>query len=318
MERDLISIAYTSRNDNHGGNLILRIEAAMQALSEYKTQFGLDIELVFTEWNPPPKTPYLYDVIKVPSNIPIRWYVVPNKIHKWFINYPYFGLWHHKGQNVGMRRAKGGWLLNTSHDILFSEGLAQFLANEDMLMTNCFYRTSRIDCLIDYTEQSTQERIEHMKTRIVLEKRHNNRGIFTKASGDFILMTRERWFKLQGYTEWDIDGMYSDGLLLYRATALGMTQVVIPSVMYHMEHPSCRGAKRFATRPHMRHKYYKKLCGQMLKDREPIWVNTKEWGLADCEERQIRENVWELVGGKPPHIIPCADRGGPGRVQPKR
>lgn len=290
----MISITYCSRNDDHGGQLIPRIQAALDAWGEYRVQYSLDIEIIFVEWNLD-NPPRLRTVLHVPDNVPIRWYEVPMDIHRGFPNWKQFALWNHIGTNVGMRRARGDWVLCTTHDVVVSAEMAKLLSQEPFDESH-FYRASRIDGYVSFADgQTTASRIEQIESKPVRVNKPGGPGVFTRACGDFILMSRKRYVELRGYTEWPICGMYFDGLLIYRATALGLKQVILSPVIYHMEHGD-RGLAIFKALPHIEHRAYKKICASMLKRKKPIEVNADSWGLGCLKELQVAENAWVLQG----------------------
>lgn len=290
----MISVTYCSRNDDHGGNLIARIQAALDAWGEYRIQHNLDVEIVFVEWNPD-NPPRLRTVLRVPDNVPIRWYEVPMGVHRGFPNWKQFALWNHIGTNVGMRRAKGDWVLCTTHDVIISAEMAELLAKEPFDEDH-FYRAARLDGRTSLLSgQTTASRIAQMNKNILRANTYGGRGMFAKACGDFILMSRARYHELRGYTEWPINGMYFDGLLMFRAAALGMRQAVLEPVVYHIEHAD-RGLAIFKRLPHLKHNAYKRMCGRMMKARKPIEVNMNGWGLGYLHEEQVAENAWVLTG----------------------
>jgi hypothetical protein len=298
----MISITYCSRNDNHGGQLVPRIQAAFDALGEYHAQFGLDVEVIFVEWNPD-HPPRLRDVLKEPRGVPVRWYEVPMDIHRGFPNWQKFALWNHIGTNVGHRRARGDWVLCTTHDIIFSAEMAELLSREPFDEDH-FYRATRIDGHTSLMPgQSTASRIAQMVKEPVRVNAHGGRGMFTKACGDFILMSREGYHAIRGYTEWPINGMYFDGLLMYRAHALGMRQAILDPPVYHIEHAD-RGAAVFKSLPHLNHNVYKKMCSRMVKAGQPIEVNTDGWGLGKLKEVQVTDNAWVLTGDYQHPLLP--------------
>lgn len=295
----MITITWVSRNDDHGGNLIPRIQASLDSLVEYRDMFGLDVEVAFVEWNPPTDTLSLRQVLSFPDNFPLRWYIVPPELHQKFQNWERFTLWNHIGTNVGMRRAKGNWVLATTHDIIFSKQMAQILAKEEF-SSSCFYRAVRVDGHTNLKQDlSTEERIRQMVQNVIRIKSPSNGGLFFRACGDFILMSREKWHSIRGYTEWPVLGMYFDGLLLCRAYAGGMKQGILHPQIYHMEH-SGRGQDLLKDLPHMSHDSYKRLRNKILQTKKTIKVNTPNWGLGDCTDVQIDTNAWKIVSDSNP------------------
>jgi hypothetical protein len=298
----MISITWVSRNDDHGGSLLARIQASLDSLVHYWETLELDIELIFVEWNPP-QGKRLREVLDYPPEFPLWWIEVPNEIHQRFDNSKKFNLWPHIGANVGMRRAKGEWVLTTTHDIIFSELLAKQL-QLGLFSHKHFYRAVRVDGHTIYTQRmSTTERISQMQQNIVRRNEHDDQGLFIKACGDFILMPRKTWYELRGYVEWPILGLYFDSILLHSALVSGMGQAIFPHPIYHMEHHS-KGQRIRNTLPYMSHGLYKRVCRVMMKQKRPISVNTPSWGLGDWEMEQVGDAAWTLVGGSFPAKLP--------------
>jgi len=289
----MISITWVSRNDNHGNHLLLRIQAAVDALQFYRDT-GLDIELIFVEWNPPGKNPHLYDVIEFDNNFPVRWYIVPNHIHKSLPNSDILDIYPHIGANVGMRRARGDWLLTTTHDCILSSRLAlelRYLHNDTL-----FYRVPREDAesgLPD--EMSTIERIHYMDGHLTGRRTVWKKGIFTRSCGDFILCHKDVWRDLRGYPEWAMNGIWLDGLFLSRLIAHGIAQHVYPYPIYHMEHDR-KGLDIYKEQPHMPRHVYKRMADAMRRRQDPFTINNTHWGMADLHERKIHDNIWILEG----------------------
>lgn len=289
----MISITWVSRNDNHGEHLIPRIQAAANALV-FQRNNGLDLELIFVEWNPP-DGPRLHDVIQFQNQFPVRWYVVSKQLHESFPNSDILDIYPHIGANVGMRRAAGDWFLTTTHDCIFSSRLAlelRYLHHPEF-----FYRTERRDGEAGLPgEMSTVERIHYMddhpsdRERLVWRK-----GIYTRSCGDFILCHKDAWNDLRGYPEWAMNGIWLDGLFLSRFIAHGIDQYVFPYPIYHMDHGG-KGLDTYREQPHLPHHVYRRMAEAMRKRQDPFTINDINWGMADLHEHQIRDNVWVLEG----------------------
>jgi len=288
----VISIAWVSRNDNHGGHLIERIQVAIDALDYYIRTEKLRIELLFVEWNPPPSTPALRQVVNTKS-IPTRWYIVPPEIHNSFPLSERMPIFQHIGCNIGLRQAKGSWFLTTTHDCIFSQQLARSLSG--FLDTRYFYRAIRRDCDIQLSEKwDTPTRIAYMDQHIIRERTWKA-GLFTGASGDFILAPRAKWNILRGYPEWAMSGQFLDGLTLYRLLGTGLQQYVFPDPNYHMEHGQ-RATELSGSLPRIPWSSYKKL-GEVMRDKlNPGEINGDEWGLGTNKDEQIEDNAWKIIG----------------------
>lgn len=297
----MITITYNSRNDDHGGNLIPRIQTSIYNLCEQIERYGLDLDLVFVEWNPVEGVPRIWELIECPEWFPVRFIEVPAKIHNMYKNHEKLPVFSAIAMNVGMRRARGDWVLSTTHDILFSEEMAQFLAREEF-DEGKFYRAPRMDVnLSGELDKPIYEILELCKKKIVRSNEYSGQGgLFTRACGDFILMTRDAWHKLEGFPEWPMLGMYYDGILLVRAYAMRLEQEILPHHIYHIEHGN-RGQEVMRRVQHLSGSYWKNMKRRMETSRRLEPMNNPGWGLGYAEEVEISENVVQLRTDRKPN-----------------
>jgi len=164
----------------------------------------------------------------------VRIIEVPREIHNRFPNSDRIPLFEYIAKNVGIRRARGEYVLATNPELLYSEDLTEFLASR-RLSPDCFCRVDRYDVSAPVAlEWDTREqlsfcarhvskiniqggtielvrppvglgrmslpmqmilyRFSHMRRKPRIEDR-----LHTNASGDFFLMLRDHWHKLRGY-----------------------------------------------------------------------------------------------------------------------
>ncbi len=139
-----ISFVAGSRNDGHGGNLAHRMQVFVDALLGQCDRHGLDAELVLVEWNPPADRPRLTQSVRWPASerCAVRIVEVPGELHERFDG----GLPLHQfiAKNVGIRRARGDFVLATNVDVLFPDEMMQALA-EGGLKDGGWYRADRHD-----------------------------------------------------------------------------------------------------------------------------------------------------------------------------
>ena len=121
-----LSIVVASRNDDHGGGLLGRMQTFVDALAAQVERHGLDVELVVVEWNPPPGRPGLSDAISWPSSeaLPTRIVCVPPEMHARIENARILPFHQMIAKNVGLRRARGTFALATNVDVVLSDALA--------------------------------------------------------------------------------------------------------------------------------------------------------------------------------------------------
>src|SRR5690349_11117145 len=121
-----LSVVATSRNDDHGGNLLPRTQWFIDGLVEQSSRHELPTELVLVEWNPPADRPPLAEALRWPaagSSLTARVVTVPPERHAKLDFADAMPLFQMIAKNVGIRRARGEYILATNIDILFSDPL---------------------------------------------------------------------------------------------------------------------------------------------------------------------------------------------------
>jgi len=144
-----LSVVVTSRNDDHGGDLLRRMQIFVDGLLGQCRRHGLDAELVLVEWNPPPNRPRLAEALRWPRGLVpgrVRVIEVPPARHRRFRHAEVLPLFQMIAKNVGIRRARGRFVLATNIDVLFSDELMRFLASRG-LDSGRMYRIDRYDAM---------------------------------------------------------------------------------------------------------------------------------------------------------------------------
>ncbi len=274
----LLSVVAVSRNDDHGGNLINRMQLFVTSLLEQAKRHNLNSELVIVEWNPPADRPRLAEALEWPKETgpcAVRIIEVPPEIHNRFKHSDKLPLFQMIGKNVGIRRALGHFILATNIDILFSNEIIRFFAS-GQLTSEHMYRVDRYDVPSDIPEGvSINEQLAYCRQSIlrinsrsgtrILKNRDSiaklmRRQLFslayrtkqwirheellhTNACGDFTLMAREHWLALCGYPELEMYSLYIDGIICYAAHYGGAREIILtdPMRIYHIEHSAGSG-----------------------------------------------------------------------------
>jgi len=279
-ERSELSIVVASRNDDHGGATLKRMRLFLQGLLDQTRRHRLTAELIVVEWNPPDDRPRLREVLPKPCPrdwLTLRYVEVPPSIHRRYRCAPELPLFQMIAKNVGIRRARGAFILCTNVDLLFSDPLLRLLADKP-LRRDTYYRANRcdvpdgIDPGWDISRQlawcqgnvirrlGRDPRYRHvnhetvaMQDKSALKKWLLDKwalswsrekrilyGLDSFACGDFTLMSREAWTAIQGYLELDLYSLHVDFLGLIAAASLGYRQHVFPreACTYHVDHAS--------------------------------------------------------------------------------
>jgi hypothetical protein len=165
-----LSIVVTSRNDDHGGDLLHRTQIFVNCLIAQCKRHGVAAELIFVEWNPPVGRPPLSQALKWPEDLgscQVRFIEVPAAIHDGYKNAATLPLYQMIGKNVGIRRARAPFILATNIDILFSDELMRFIAAR-RLQSGHMYRIDRHDVRSEVpVDAAVDEQIEYCKNNLL-------------------------------------------------------------------------------------------------------------------------------------------------------
>jgi hypothetical protein len=338
MDNFYLSIVVTTRNDNHGGDLLKRTQTFLNGLIIQFNKYKIKTELIIVEWNPPADKPLLKDVLTInfPNNyLTIRYIIVPEEIQRKFRFHDTIPLYQMIAKNVGIRRAKGIFILCTNIDLLFSDGLMLDLQKQN-LQENTFYRADRCDvpkeimeisdfnAQIHFAEKNVSERLGRksllkahftdfindfyalpvlgkfisksiflIRKSIWGESKVVLYNLLFDACGDFTLMSKMDWEKIDGYAEIDLYSLHIDSMVLISALSLGMKQVVFKanSVTYHIHHKdgwsgfeNPMGMINFLIKRPSLDWYSISVAGLNLIERKENWnINKANWGYNDID-----------------------------------
>lgn len=287
MERPYLSIVMASRNDNHGGDLNKRTQSCINSLSEQINRFKIPTEIIMVDWNPPPGKKLLHNIIKH-KHCHFRSIVVPPEVHNQYSQAELFPLYQMIAKNVGIRRARGEFILVTNVDIFFSNSLMQTLARQN-LKKGIIYRAFRYDAK---PGMRTLKEVQDNLIRINLSYQEE---LCTNACGDFQLLHRSDWFDLRGYYEADLFSIHIDSLFEYHAYYNGRLEYIFrpPKVIYHVEHtggwiPGIEQSKEYNRMndekiKKMSYSDFLNIVSMMAKRTPPFSYNGPSWGLSEME-----------------------------------
>lgn len=169
-ETPYLSIVTTARNDNHGGNMLRRMQIFINGVIEQCRRHQLPAELIIVEWNPPVDKPRLTQALSWPvENSPctVRIIEVPPDVHQQLKYSGSLPLFQMIAKNVGIRRARGQFVLATNIDLLFNDDLFKFLASRQ-LRAGKLYRLDRYDVSSDVPlEAPLEEQLAYCEQNIL-------------------------------------------------------------------------------------------------------------------------------------------------------
>lgn len=177
-----LSLVVTARNDDHGGNLLGRMQIFLDGWLTQARRYGIPSELIIVEWNPPSERPPLAEALRWPADFgpcAVRFIEVSADLHARYRHAAGLPLYQMIAKNAGIRRARGKFVLATNIDILFSNELAAFLGTQT-LQPNRMYRVDRYDAMADVPPDAPlDEQLEYCSTHLLRVNRRD--GTFDVA-----------------------------------------------------------------------------------------------------------------------------------------
>jgi hypothetical protein len=188
-----VSFVAASRNDDHGGHLLRRMQVFVEALLAGCEAQRLDAELVLLEWNPPADRPRLAEAIRWPraGSCAVRIVEVSPELHRRYPHAEALPLHQMIAKNAGIRRARGSFIVATNVDVLFSDELLAVLAARG-LDPGSLYRTDRHDVAAEVPAGTTRaEQLAFCRNNVL--RVHQRDGTLDTRSGVFSRIYRPLW-----------------------------------------------------------------------------------------------------------------------------
>jgi hypothetical protein len=300
VSRPYLTFVVTGRNDDFGGDFNARFFAALQFNHACLREAGIPHEFVFVEWRPIEGKPYLATLLaqQFPelSDSELRSCVVDAAYHDALSLNPKIQFQEFIAKNVGIRRARGAFVLTTNTDIYLGRGVLEFLRARS-LSPRVLYRAPRHDLRWDGDVSSIDWEVLHDE-RNWEEVNHIQPPWFTNASGDFLLLDRETYHELRGFNEvYRNAKIHMDGNFCVKAHASGVSLVNIGSPVFHVG----RGTLH-AQRDTYRDRPEDAPWGDIRWNSTVLYANGPEWGLGGAPERSLDGRVayldfdWRAVG----------------------
>jgi glycosyltransferase involved in cell wall biosynthesis len=243
-----ISIVIACRNDSYAGPMVEKLKASLAILCEQLHRYEIPAEIIIVDWNPPSEFPSMYEELKLfqPGRfIKLVVIEVPPEIHK---KYKYHQLRSIVGDvavNVGIRRASGKFVLFKAADSFYSESLVSFLSSKK-LNPKAIYRVDRVDVNVSILSDSVSYWEKHFSENIIFRYAAVTNEPHVGAAGDFLLMARESWFKVEGVPESDqAITLGNDGEVIWAAMGYGINEIQLedPCRVYKITHSGLHSSR---------------------------------------------------------------------------
>src|SRR3989304_4319548 len=230
-----LSIVLTGRNDDFGGDFNGRMFAAAEFNHRNLEDRDIAHEYVLVEWNPVPGKRLLAELVgeRFPwwrrDVVDPAWHAAPTPN-------PRLAFMEFFAKNVGVRRARGQFVLTTNTDVWFSRGVLAALARR-RLEVKVLYRCVRVDLRreIGYHQMSF-EILEHPES--VLRANLVTPPYYSNAAGGFFLLDRESYLSVGGFNEvFRQSKIHKDSNFCHHVVSAGYRAEVLGEV-FHFDHES--------------------------------------------------------------------------------
>jgi hypothetical protein len=269
----------------------------------------------------------------------IRYVVVPSEIHQQYHHSYSIPLFQMTAKNVGIRRALADFICCTNIDLLFSNDLFEILSRRNLekgcfyRCNRCDVPSEIVEIReekkqLEFAERNILARHGFDGSRVgmvgapdwlakydtvvkiiqplisTLRKRADRIGyemskVDYNACGDFTMMHREDWIKIEGYPELDLYSIHIDSMALNAAVALKLNQVIFPpkACAYHIDHKEgwasmdpLETLKFVSKRPGIDWSVMFHAGKQIIKEGITYGINSKDWGFAN---ERFKEYIFE-------------------------
>jgi hypothetical protein len=281
-----VSVVLTGRNDGYGGDFVDRFFRTLRFNLHQFLSRGITHEVVFVEWAPPQGRPLLVERAfdEVPELAPTNasWYVIDPRYQDALSLNPRLEYLEFPAKNVGIRRARGEFILTSNCDVFFGRRVFEVLERR-ALVAGVLYRAPRHD--IDLPSGRATIDWDLLEDPAVLAgPAHQLKQPFMgSATGDFVLLDRASFHKMRGFNEvYRVARIGIDRNLLVKALSLGIRIEDIGGPVYHANH---EGSYRLNPTAYAGREHEAPWGDRRWHSSGISYVNAPAWGLAAAPAR---------------------------------
>lgn len=266
----------------------------------------------------------------------VRYVEVPNEEHVKLRYHDILPLFQMIAKNVGIRRTKAPFVVCTNVDLLFSDDLFKILARKELKegfyyranrcdVPNAIYEYKGVEEQLRFCEKNIVKRLgkhnvhsifsdpdgiltrtkafkplvkglSKLKRKLISRQRFLQLMMDFDACGDFTLMSKKDWERIDGYVELEMYSLHIDSMCLYACIAQGMDQVIFPpeACSYHIEHTGgweisdpVEKLRFFEKKPSLEWWAVSEAGRKIIKEKSNFNINSENWGLADKELKEL-------------------------------
>jgi hypothetical protein len=324
----LLTLVLTGRNDSYGGDFTARFFRTLQFNHRELTARQIPHQVLFVEWAPPAGEPLLVE--QVFAAIPeldrevCSWYVVDTRYQDALSLNPRLEYLEFIAKNVGVRRARGEYVLVTNCDVFLGRRVLDVLERR-ALEPHVLYRAPRHDLKLAVDSTNIDWELLEDPRNLAGPAHVLKPPYMGSATGDFVLLDRQSFHAIGGFNEiYRVARIGIDRNLLVKAISSGLTIADIGGPVYHVNHV---GSYRLQPAAYAGREAEAHWGNRRWHQGGVSYANPPGWGLADAPMRQRQDATylefsWQAV---PPLVdlrrilVPAARTGlpTPGRYSRK-
>ena len=320
VQPPFLSIVLTGRNDGYGGDFNERFLRTLGFNHAQLATRGIAHEYVFVEWAPPADTPSLRELVRealpdLPGDV-LRWYAVDRRYQEALSLDPHLRYLEFVAKNVGIRRARGAYILATNCDIYLGRHVLGVL-ERGALEPRLIYRAPRYDLKLALDQTHLDWNVLEDPRNLDGPERRLKPPFMPGGTGDFLLADRDTFHELRGFNEiYRLVRAGIDRNFVVKALSSGLSLTDIGGPVYHVSHVGSYRARHLSA--------HANAASTSAKERWHAngvsYDNPEGWGLGDAPERAVGERCWVLEFSEaalPPLVdlraivLPIARQSGP-------
>lgn len=241
---------------------------------------------MFVEWAPPRDSPRIFDLVF--SEIPdldrqvCAWYEVDGQYQDELSLHSRLTFLEFVAKNVGVRRARGRFVLSTNCDVFLGRHVIEIMASGE-LKPAIVYRAPRYDITLGTDTSRLDWNVLEDPAILDGPPKVLKPPFMDGATGDFILLDRETFHELRGFNEIYRAARFGvDRNFLVKAMSAGLPIEDIGGPVYHMTH---EGSYRTSVDTYAGREQDAHWGNTRWHSRGVIYSNPETWGLGDAPTR---------------------------------
>ena len=293
-----LTIVVSGCNDASRDDLNEGFFQALRFNHDRLTDARVSHEFLFVEWRPLAGRPLLASLLsaRFPDRSPeqLRSVVTDAAYHEALSLDPRLKRQEFLAKNVGIRRARGEFILTTNPDICLGPGVVDALASRS-LERGVLYRAARHDlgCRSDVAiDWSVLE--DERNRELVHEIRP---PLFTNAASDFILLDSGTLRRLRGFNEICRSAKFQiDHNFCFMANACGVRLEDLGSPVFRLGRGPRHALGSYWNRP------FEAASSDDSRTGNVMYINEAGWGLGAAPQRALDERTiyldfdWRAIG----------------------